>query len=54
MNDANLINSLINQEYLIKKADEIKKLRKRLIEIRKIISDDYAERIGSNTSCLQQ
>ena len=54
MNDSNLINSLINQDYLIKKTDEIKKLRKRLTEIRKFISDDYAEKIGSNISCIQQ
>jgi hypothetical protein len=54
MNDTNLLNSLVNKDYIIKKTDELKKLRKRLMEIRKFISDDYAEKIGSNISCIQQ
>lgn len=54
MNDTNLLNSLVNRDYIIKKTDELKKLRKRLMEIRKFISDDYAEKIGNNISCIQQ
>jgi chromosome segregation ATPase len=54
LNDASLINNLINRDYLIKKSDELKSLRKQLNEIRKFISDEYAERLGNDMSCIQQ
>lgn len=54
LNDANLINNLINRDYLIRKSDDLKSLRRRLNEIRKFISDEYAERLGNDMSCIQQ
>lgn len=47
-------NSIVNSEYLMKKTSEIKQLRSKLKQIRAIISDQYAEKIGSNISCITQ
>ena len=54
VNDINHASGLINNEYLLIKTNEIKKLKEKLGEVRKIVSDEYAERLGSNVSCITQ
>lgn len=49
-----LIDSLTNTDYLIRKTNELKELKKKITEIRKMVSDEYADKIGSNISCIMQ
>ena len=46
--------SLMNNELLLSKIKEIKECRQKLAEIRKMVSDQYADSIGSNASCITQ
>lgn len=46
--------SLMDNERLFSKTKEIKECRQKLIEIRKMVSDQYADSIGSNASCITQ
>ena len=54
VNDINHASGLINNEFLLTKTNEIKKLKEKLGDVRKIVSDEYAERLGSNVSCITQ
>jgi hypothetical protein len=45
---------LINSEFISKKTNEIKKYREKLANVRKLVSDEYADRLGSNISCATQ
>ncbi len=46
--------SLMNTDFVLRKTNELKSLRKKMDEIKKIITDQYAEKIGSNMSCHVQ
>jgi len=46
--------SIINTEYLMKKTNQLKQVKVKLEHIRKMVSDQYAERIGENISCVTQ
>jgi hypothetical protein len=52
VNDASAINNLNHHEYLHKKSDEVKTLRKKLNEIRQLISDYIADKIGNDVSSV--
>ncbi len=53
-NTINQATGLINDEFISKKTNEIKSFKKKIGEIRKLVSDEYAEKIGSNISCATQ
>lgn len=46
--------ALINEEFIVKKTNEIKEFRKKLDEVRKKVSDEYAENIAANMTCNTQ
>lgn len=46
--------ALINEEFIIKKTNEIKSFRKKLDEVRKKVSNEYAENIAANITCNTQ
>jgi hypothetical protein len=39
---------------MLSKTNELKELRKKLDDLKKIITDQYAEKIGENISCIMQ
>ena len=45
---------LINNEFIGTRTKEIKTFREKLAKIRKMVSDEYADKIGSNVSCATQ
>lgn len=46
--------NMVNSEQLYKKTSELRELRKKLKELKNLISDRVAEKIGSNVSCITQ
>lgn len=45
---------LINNEFISTRTNEIKSFRERIATVRKLVSDEYAEKLGANMSCATQ
>lgn len=45
---------LINNEFISTRTNEIKSFRERIASVRKMVSDEYAEKLGANMSCATQ
>lgn len=48
------VTGLINNEYVLKRTKEIKRFREKLAGIRKVVSDQYADKLAMNMSCATQ
>ena len=46
--------SLIDASYLLSKTKEIQNCRIKLSDVRRLVSNEYAEKVGSNVSCITQ
>lgn len=44
----------VNSEYLEKNIQIVKETRKKLDNVKQIITSEYAEKIGNNISCMMQ
>lgn len=54
INNCDTLLSMVNSEQLHKRTSELRELRKKLKELKNMISDRVAEKIGSNVSCITQ
>ncbi|CAF0930059.1 unnamed protein product [Brachionus calyciflorus] len=54
LNKSDTILSTINVEFLQKNIQNLKDTRKQLDDIKKMITTEYAEKIGNNISCMMQ
>ena len=54
LSDRDYVHSIINSDFLVNKASQLKEVRKKITSVRQMVSDYYAEKVGSNISCIQQ